>query len=119
MLIVLFFGPSAVLRPITAQTLQAPRLGRLIVKLRLILSPQAELSSTSTRFSALTALPRRLLFAELRSPERSAPSKLNAELVGLCGDSCGDGLGPPGDRAVALGDASLPAPRGSAGPSKP
>jgi hypothetical protein len=38
--------------------------GRLIVKLRRILSPHAELSSTSRTFSALTALPRLLLSAE-------------------------------------------------------
>lgn len=55
--------------------------GRLIVKLRLILSPQAELSRTSRTFSALTLLPRLLLPADA-PPAASPPSKLKAEFVG-------------------------------------
>lgn len=59
-----------------------PPVGRLIVKLRRILSPHAELSRTSSTFSA--ALPRLLFSPEpVPAPPSSPLSKLNAELVAL------------------------------------
>lgn len=59
-----------------------PSGGRLMVKLRRILSPQAELSNTSRTFSAALPL---LLFSpeDVPPPPSSPPSKLKAEFVDL------------------------------------
>jgi hypothetical protein len=98
---------------------RSPLLGRLIVKLRRILSPQAELSRTSRTFSALTALPRLLLCAEPAGLSCS-PSKLKAELVALCGDSWGECLGAiPGLPGEAGPGAPTEPERSLAAPSKP
>lgn len=85
----------------------SPLLGRLVVKLRRILSPQAELSSTSNTFSAV--LPRLLLWLDppaLPPGPSSLPSKLDAEFVGRCGESCGDTL--RGENGYPVIDASVP-----------
>lgn len=75
------------------------------MKLRLILSPQAELSSTSSTFSALTALPRRLLATEL-VPRSCSKPKLDG--VGRLGDSWGEGPRPSMGESGCFTDASVP-----------
>lgn len=91
-------------------------LGRLTVKLRLMLSPHAELSNTSSTFSELTALPRLLPGIEFAPlPSSPLPSKLTPEAVALCAD---DG-GTVGENGPTLIEASVPLLTRPLGPSIP
>jgi hypothetical protein len=107
--------PTLILSESSRRHVDPPFPGRLIVKLRRILSPQAELSRTSKTFSA--ALPRLLLWLDPSpaSALSSAPSKLNAEFVGRWGDNCGD---TRGDSDIPVIEASVPRLALNA-PSKP
>jgi hypothetical protein len=97
--------------------------GRLNVKLRRILAPQAELSSTSSTFSAV--LPPLRCCPEPSSSSLSSPvSKLNAEGLVLCdclGEDCDEGpegkRGPMSATGVPTMDVSVPRRRRP--PSKP
>lgn len=91
--------------------------GRLVVKLRRILSPQADSSSTCKTFSALTALPRLLCSPD---PGSWLCSKLYSDMLGLCGDNCGE-RPAPADRGELGALSLLAVPRGDLGeaPSTP
>jgi hypothetical protein len=91
-------------------------LGRFIVKLRLILSPHAELSRTSSTFSALTALFLLLLWPD-DMPLTSTVSKLYPEFDG-CGDSVGDTADDMDGKAVLI-DTSVPRRWRNGAPSSP